>query len=717
MLFNTTKLDFGPFKAAITKQFAKMTKNDNQLYRVGLDKNQIWDTYLGSFPAGTNELYRERSEHDCNCCKSFIRNIGGVVAMVDGNIQTIWDIEDSDNVDNAYKVVAKAMDDLVRSSKITNPYLHYETSVGTDKSFQQLLDDNNKNVGVKEWKHFYLKLPKNTVAAKDKIDTILSSKRADFDVLYRSLRELSLDSVDTALELIAQGSLYRGEEHKFVLNGFRKFKLEFDKLTNERDQQNFAWAKAIADGPVAAINRIRNTAVGTLLIDLTADMDIEEAVKRFEKVMAPANYKRPTALITPRMIENAEKAIEALGLLNDLPRRHATIQDINTTNILYIDRGTKIKSGLTGSVFDELKADIPVKAKDWSHIEEVTIDKFLKDIVPTASKIEVLFEGKHTNRLFSLIAPASEEATNRLFQWDNGFSWTYNGDLADSDIKQAVAARGGNVTGVFRFSHSWNHPGKRNESLMDLHVFLPGTTVKAESVKGESYGSHTYHIGWNARQHTKTGAVQDVDYVNAAPLGHVPVENIAFPDLAKMQDGDYICKIHNWSFRNTGNGFKAEIEFGGELFQYDYDKPMKHHEWVTVAVATLKNGQWSIKHHLPESNASKNLWNIKTNEFQKVSTIMLSPNHWDGQVGKGNRHYLFVLENCKNPEPARGFYNENLNPSLNEHRKTFEVLGQKMKVPYSDSQLSGLGFSSTQDYQVVVRVTGKTVRVIRVKSN
>ena len=110
----------------------------------------------------------------------------------------------------------------------------------------------------------------------------------------------------------------------------------------------------------------------------------------------------------------------------------------------------------------------------------------------------------------------------------------------------------------------------------------------------------------------------------------------------------------------------------------------------------------------------ENIWGITTNEFVPVSMVMKSPNHWDDQ-GSGNLHTFFILEGCNADEEVRGFYNEFLKPELNEHRKVFEVLGSKLKVKPSESSLSGLGFSETIRNEVIVRVTGKFQRTLKVQ--
>lgn len=115
-----------------------------------------------------------------------------------------------------------------------------------------------------------------------------------------------------------------------------------------------------------------------------------------------------------------------------------------------------------------------------------------------------------------------------------------------------------------------------------------------------------------------------------------------------MPEGEYICKIHNWSFRNSGGRGKAEIAFEGNIFQYEYPAT-KNKEWVEIARVTLKNGKFSISHSLPVvGEQSKDIYGLETNQFHKVNLVCLSPNHWE-ENNVGNKHYFFMLDGCKSP--------------------------------------------------------------------
>ena len=61
--------------------------------------------------------------------------------------------------------------------------------------------------------------------------------------------------------------------------------------------------------------------IGTLLVNVSNDMDLDTAVKKYEQIVAPANYKRPKAIFTKKMLEDAKKTISELGYMDSLNRR------------------------------------------------------------------------------------------------------------------------------------------------------------------------------------------------------------------------------------------------------------------------------------------------------------------------------------------------------------------------------------------------------------
>ena len=113
------------------------------------------------------------------------------------------------------------------------------------------------------------------------------------------------------------------------------------------------------------------------------------------------------------------------------------------------------------------------------------------------------------------------------------------------------------------------------------------------------------------------------------------------------------------------------------MFEYNYNRPLKNKQWITVAEATLKNGKFTIEHKLDSSTDTKKVWGIDTNRWVKVNNLLLSPNVWNQEKRTGNEHLFFIIDNCKNPDSARGIYNEFLRPEFEPHRKVFEVLGSK----------------------------------------
>jgi len=174
-----------------------------------------------------------------------------------------------------------------------------------------------------------------------------------------------------------------------------------------------------------------------------------------------------------------------------------------------------------------------------------------------------------------------------------------------------------------------------------------------------------------------------------------------------MLDGEYLFFVKDYT-RNNNKGFRAEIAFEGQL--YEFDHPTAVLRDVPVATVTLNKGKFSIERHLPTVKTSKKVWSLNTEKWHKVTTMCLSPNFWNGQA-IGNKHYFFTLQGCNNPAKSRGLYSEFLAPSLHEQRRVFELLGSKLQVEPANNTLSGLGFSSTIRNDLKVKVDGRVYNI------
>lgn len=671
------QMDFRLMRDAVARQFKAMSAHE--LFRTGIGKDDLWSVYLSSFPAGSNLIYKTRTEHDCQCCKQFIRAVGNAVVVIDGEIVSIWDCTVGDP---RYQAVADAMSAAVKAHPIIDAFLHYEVKAGTERSLQDTFN------GVKTWNHFFVNLPSKFVLPKAEIAAKLSVMRSAHDVMARGLSELTADALDAVSELITQNSLYRGAEHKFAVDSFAALKATYDGVAPEM-RDAFVWRES--KKATTSVSGFRNTSIGTLVTALSEGKELDDAVRAFESMVAPANYKRPTALVTKAMIEKAKAEITKLGLSSALERRYATVEDITVNNVLFADRSTK--RAMKGDVFDTLSGTVPAKVKSLDKVEEVPIDKFIRDILPRTTSLEVMVENRHVPNLVSLIAPADSTALP-LFKWGNNFSWSYNGDMADS-IAERVKKAGGSITGDLCCRLAWNYTDD-----LDLHMREPG--------RG--------HIFYDCRRiKSACGGVLDVDANGVDGPRSDPVENIFYASKGEMQDGMYALFVNNYRRRSDGAGFEVEIEVDGTVHHLTHEKAMRTGETIAVAeISYSKKTGFIVKPHLSSVQASRQAWSLSTQNFYKVTTLMMSPNFWDGQLGVGNKHFFFMLEGCRNEGKARGFFNEFLKAELDPHRKVIEMVGAKMKTEEADHQLSGLGFSSTQRNSVLCKVAGAFTRTVKV---
>ena len=109
-------MSFSHVSNLLKQNFDKNVEKYGQLFTVELDRDELWGLYLGSFPEGTNPLYRTRTEHDCSCCRHFLKNIGPTVWIDDDlNLHTIFEFDTGHP--NEYQPVMDALDAFVKKTR------------------------------------------------------------------------------------------------------------------------------------------------------------------------------------------------------------------------------------------------------------------------------------------------------------------------------------------------------------------------------------------------------------------------------------------------------------------------------------------------------------------------------------------------------------------------------------------------------------------------
>ncbi len=656
--------DFKPFSKAVHDQFAKMSKNE--LFVVDVSGDDLYAAYLAAFPEGTNPMFRERTEHDCSCCKNFIRNIGNVVSIVDNQIVTVWDAV---TTGDEYEVVATKLSNLVGRAQIKSLFRASEGQYGNERTIEL------KGDTTRFWNHFVAKVA-NKHFTKD-VGAVVGDYNTTVSVFKRGLDELSQDAFNTVSDLISSNNLYKGNDFKAIIGIFKELQSKYIALdTNGKNR--FVWANATSHAA-----RFRNTAIGTLLVDLSEGIDVESAVKSFEAKVAPTNYKRPNAIVTQKMVDDAMKTINDLGLESALERRFAKIEDVSVNDILFVDNNVRGK--MKGGIGDLLAASVTSTVVSSDKAQEITIDEFLSNVVPSATSIDVQVKNSQQSNFMSITAPVYPDVAP-LFKWNNNFAYSYDGNVTDS-IKERVKAAGGNVVGALRVSLAWY-----NKDDLDIHVVEPG--------------DYEIYFG-NRSSLSPKGGKLDVDANGGSGMMDNPVENIAWKNL---HDGEYKVVVNNYNKRETNDaGFTLEIEVIGIVQQYSCKSSPSSGKDNHALKFTLKNGLLAdveTGSGITGGSFSQEKWNVSTEKFTRVNTLMLSPNYWNNKQ-IGSKHVFFILEGCYNPVPTRGIYNEFLSSDLEKHRKVFELLGQKTMCEPTDNQLSGVGFTSSRGDSVIVKIDGK----------
>jgi len=698
----------------IQKQFDKMCTYGT-LFRANITGDTLWTMYLKAFEQ--DPIFRDpaSSEHNCNNCKNFFRRYGNIIAINSSfEIESIFSNLDLRTINSEFHPSIAALDILLRNSSISDAFvetfqmlntLPYEKTVKTQAFFRLGMKENFKQYTTEEamkfgvvstdkvytFTHLHLSIPaKFILNTNDSVEALTAVTRDKFQVFNRLLTEIPKDTILLVKDLILQNSLLNGSTYLPLIEQIINLYETYDTVPAEH-KANWTWLKVsqISEG----LAKFRNSLIGTLCVELSEGKELNEACKNWNIRIDPVNYMKAVAPITKTQIEQAKKFVQENGYEESFTRRLATIDDIKASEILHINRDNSKANSV--NIFDNVSASSGkgrFKRSEFKEVTSIPIDKFMQEILPTCTSLEVFLEGKFKKNLVNLTTSA--ENSKPIFKWNNPFSFTFNGNLASkSEIKENVKMAGGNTSATLRCSLQWNDTD--TPGIVDLDLHCKEKLNKTDSL-----------IYYGSKNSYYTDGYLDVDMINPTKIG---IENITY--RKPLQDGVYTFKVNNFNSRSN-KGFKCEIQLGEDVFQYHYSQEIRGTD-ITVAEVTVKNGIASITHKLPESqiDAAK-LWGLDTNEFHKVNLVCLSPNYWNSEVG--HKHYLFMLKNCKNPDKVRSFHNEHLLSELLQHRKVLDVLGATTLVDSTPNQLAGIGFNATVSEELIVKIKGSHTRMLKI---
>lgn len=703
---------------AIQQQFAIMAKTE-RLFKSSITGKELWECYLSSFEGNTNPVFRdpESSAHNCNNCNNFIRRYGNIVTInEDGKLITLFSAL---NVEAPYKVVAESMDALLKNSVISDVFLEtfaslnklpYESCKKNQNEFQLGVASNFKQYNkaeaemygvvkegdVKEFNHFNLKLPAVFVDKSGaSIEALMAGYRDKYSVFKRAMVEIPLDTLSLVKDLINQGSLLDGTAHLHSIDEISLLKEVYEK--NKTDNWIW-WVTYSMDERVA---KFKNTLIGVLCAELAEGLELNKACTNWNKRVDPVNYHKATAPISQKQINEAQKFVSENGYETAFNRRLATIDDIKASEILHINSGDgKIKEV---SVFDNVKAtSTQHKRAEFDNVQEISIEKFMSDILPACSSIEAYLKNNHEGNL-SVLTISNHKDSKQIFKWNNPYSYTFNGNLAGkSQIEDMINSRGGTTDGV-----------------LNIRLHFPNSTTDYDLCVSEPKGQRiTYNY---VRQTFPSSGRLDLDAQGVD--GNYPpekrVENINYTDVKKMPIGNYSVEIDNYG-GGSDNGFIMEIKTFDSISRFEFSGAVngKLNKILSVNFDgkgfTINNLHSNLV--VKESEVlTKELWNLETNNFHKVNLVCLTPNHW-GENEVGNKHYMFMLNDCKTENSIRGFHNENLLPELLKHKKVMEVLGATNTIqPNGSDYLAGVGFNATVRDELIVKCKGSHNRMLKIK--
>ena len=393
--------DYRTYVDSLTYRF--LNNDARPLFTTDADGEKLWAAYLDTFTDP-----EQRQFHNCNSCRRFIENFGGLVFIdVHGHLTpAVWNLYETPT--ELYDAVT-AMIRIINKAKVTGVFLSSEPILGTPVTGK--------------WRHVGI-VQTNYRVWKSKTETAFQRMaviKGQYTNVQRALNEFSPKLIADALAIINSEALQRSEK---VLGPVQWLAVLHEKrnatiMRSKRD--NMTWL-AVAQAPDGFCYP-RSSMAGSLLEDLESGMSLAEVKRRFDAKMRPTRYQRPQAPPSAGTVAQAEKLVAQMGIAKSLERRFATMEDIAP----YLAWSPKLVDNPTndGSVFGHLLNPTKESERLMPGAMTISWSKFERTVLLNAESMAILAPtvGSYTALVTAVHADAPP-----ILQWDveevrNPVSW------------------------------------------------------------------------------------------------------------------------------------------------------------------------------------------------------------------------------------------------------------------------------------------------------
>ncbi len=449
----TNDVDYINLESKISSLIANANRN---LFTTDTDPDRLWNIYLGSIPQD------RRQHYNCNCCRRFIQEFGGLVEIENGiTIPLIWAAQEG-----MFEQAVNDLNIIVGRAKVTGTF-HSEKAVwGVPQT--------------KGWTHLH-GVNKNPwtnklLTASQK----MAEQKEEYRMLREGLAEFKLETLQQAVRILKSDSVVRAEKSADMAEWLLKLK---------NAHRNVIWA-AVATAP-AGWCHVKSGILGTLLEDIQAGKSMDVISRSWSAKMHPLKYQRPTAEPLDQAIEVAEKLVSTLGIAKSLERRFATLNDILRFEWLPREEEKPANASVFGHLKKELTTglELPAKMMTW--------EKFRTQVLPMAQSVEVMVPSY--GGFYGLLTATYPEAPP-IIQWDqpdlrNPVSW-YLYHPNSSATRWSLTPGYQKVNAIFLSPHQWLTPDKYKNHPSHVHFAIssardtngPSIALFPEILKSELHG-------------------------------------------------------------------------------------------------------------------------------------------------------------------------------------------------------------------------------------